>query len=93
MKLVHFLIAVCLLFVSTFSYALNLPQFWVAEGYREIAFTNNTQVQLLPVKVDNFDSLNRCLEFIDDQNNIVTDKNLKGYALKQRVTLVCSRQR
>lgn len=93
MKLVHFLIAVCLLFVSTFSYALNLPQFWVAEGFREVAFSNNSNVQLLPVKVDNFDSLSRCLDFIDDQNNIVTDKNLKGYAIKQKVTLACSRQR
>lgn len=93
MKLAHFLVTACLFGLSTFSYALTPPQFWVAEGYREVTFSNNSNVQLLPVKVDNFDSLSRCLDFIDDQNNIVTDKNLKGYAIKQKVTLACSRQR
>lgn len=80
-------------FVAPAHATLPLPQIWVADGVREVAFSNDAVVKLLPFKVDNFDSQARCESFIDAQNTLVMDKNLKGYPTTQKVIAVCSQQR
>ena len=75
------------------AHAINLPQFWVADGYREVTATNPAAVTYLPFKADNFDSMARCESFIDEQNALAAGTNIKGYAGKQRVVAACSQQR
>lgn len=80
-------------FVSPAQATLPLPQVWVADGVREVAFSNDAVVKLLPFQADNFDSMARCESFIDAQNSLLMDKNLKGVATTQKVIAVCSQQR
>ena len=73
--------------------AISLPQFWVADGYREVTAVNTGTISYLPFKSDNFDSLARCESFIDEQNSLAPGRNIKGYASAQRVVASCSQQR
>lgn len=73
--------------------AINLPQFWVADGYREVSATNTAGITYMPFKADNFDSQARCESFLDEQNAIAAGRNIKGYAGTQRVVAACSQQR
>ena len=75
------------------AHAINMPQFWSADGYREVSAVNNSAITYLPVSADNFDSMARCESWIDAQNTMVVGNNIKGYAGKQRVVATCSQQR
>lgn len=92
-KVVLVAIAAFYFVAPTQAHAINLPQFWVADGYREVSAANNVTVTYLPFKADNFDSMARCESFIDEQNALVSGTNIKGYAGKQRVVATCSQQR
>lgn len=73
--------------------AISLPQFWTADGYREVSAGNNSAITYLPVSADNFDSMARCESWIDEQNAMAPGNNVKNYAAKQRVVATCSQQR
>ena len=73
--------------------AISLPQFWVADGYREVTAANTGSITYLPFKVENLDSQSRCESLIDEQNAITVGRNIKGYAGTQRVVATCSQQR
>jgi len=75
------------------AHAINLPQFWTADGYREVSAGNNSAITYLPVSADNFDSMARCESWIDAQNSTVVGNNIKNYAGKHRVVATCSQQR
>ena len=79
--------------VQAQAHAINLPQFWTADGYREVSAGNNSAITYLPVSADNFDSMARCESWIDEQNAMAPGNNVKNYAAKQRVVATCSQQR
>ena len=92
-KLALVAIAAAYFVVPAQAHTINLPQFWTADGYREVSAANNMVVTYLPFRADNFDSMARCESFIDEQNALAVGTNIKGYAGKQRVVATCSQQR
>mgnify|MGYP006357277625 CR=1 FL=1 len=92
-KLALVAIAAAYFVVPAQAHAINLPQFWTADGYREVSAGNNSAITYLPVSAGNFDSMARCESFIDEQNALAAGTNIKGYAGKQRVVATCSQQR
>lgn len=92
-KLALVAIAAFYFVVPAQAHAINLPQFWVADGYREVSAANTVTVTYIPVKVDNFASETLCNDYINDQNALVEGTNIKGYSGSQRVVATCSQQR
>jgi len=92
MKAVFLAALVFMMFQGTAN-AISLPQFWTADGYREVTAVNTSGITYLPVSADNFDSLSRCESWIDEQNAMAPGQNVKNYAAKQRVVAACSQQR
>lgn len=92
-KIVLVAITVFYFVVPAQAHAINLPQFWTADGYREVSAGNNSAITYLQVSADNFDSMARCESWIDAQNSMVVGNNIKNYAGKQRVVATCSQQR
>lgn len=92
-KLTLVAITVFYFVVPAQAHAINLPQFWTADGYREVSAGNNSAITYLPVSADNFDSMARCESWIDEQNAMAPGNNVKNYAAKQRVVATCSQQR
>ncbi|MBY0484597.1 hypothetical protein [Nitrosomonas sp.] len=81
------ILVAALMSVSAFASAES----WVANGVRQIAASNTSAVQVLPVSENGFASEALCEQFIADQNGLALANNVKGAKMTNHVDATCSK--